>query len=211
MTLSENDYIMVGIGHLYGAPVMSRFLIYRLYESNQTILIYHQQETRVSASIHGKVTEMVATCGWPTTVYVHSCSASAFANLNDLLELPATEMPVPRSVATIERFNNLTIRLESFDLAYTEKMLAAYENKPIRTLRIGKSDYDVTGPINVAYWPEKVQYEMLKLRCMKVSISTWNDKMSCNIESIANWSLTALDMEEGRQPTLEVTLKRRTQ
>jgi hypothetical protein len=194
MTLSENDYIDVGIGHLYGPPFLSRFLLYRLLDCNQAILIHHRQESRVSASTHGKVVEMNVTVGWPTIVYVHYCSTSASVKLNDLLELPATEMPVPRSVATIERFNNLTIRIESFDLALTEKKLIAYEKMPRRTMRIRKSGYHVTGPIDVAYWPNKVQSGNVKVRCMKLSVGKWNNETNYNILESETFS----DVSRGR-------------
>lgn len=212
MMLSQNDYIEVGIGCLYAPPFLSRFLLYRLFECDQAILIYHRETSSSgSASSHGRVTTMVATYVPPTVIYAHCCFESAFANVEDLLRLPAAEIPVPKNAAIIERFNNLTIRLEEFNLGLTEKKIVAFEKEPRHTMRIGKSDYHVTGPVNVSYWPDRVQTGILKLRCIKLSVGKWNTKTSYNIESVGHWGLTALDMEEVGQPPIEVNLERVTQ
>lgn len=210
MILSENDYIEVGIGSLYGPPFLSRFLLYRLFESDQAILFYHRETGSVSASSHSKVTTMVATYVPPAVIYAHCCSESASANVEDLLKLPAKEIPVPTNATTIERFNDLAVRIEVFALALTEKKIIAFEKEHRQTMRIGESDYYVTGPVNVSYWPDRVQSANLKLRCIKLSVYKWNTEMSYNIQSVSNWGLTALDMEEVGRPPLEVNLERVT-
>jgi len=208
--LSANDHIEVGIGRLYGPPFLSRFLLYRLFDLNQAILICHRETSSVSASSHGKLTAMRATYVPPAVIYAHCCCESAIANVEELLRLPAVEIPAPANKAIIERLNDLAIRLEEYNLALTEKLIVAYEKEPRHTMPIEKSSYRVTGPINVAYWPDRIQSANIKRHCIKVSVSKWNTKTCYNIESVADWGLSAFDMEEVGQPPFEVNLERDT-
>jgi hypothetical protein len=208
MILSENDYIEVGTGHLYGPPFLSRFLIYRLFDCNQAILIYHREIGVVSGSRHGNVTISVATEVPITVIYVHCCFESAFANMKELLKLPGVEMQIPKNAPTIRRFDKFTILLEEFNLSLTEKILMANRRSPQQTLKLGKSDYQVAGPFNVSFWPEKVQLSNIKLGCIKVSVINSNKETDYNIQFGCDWGLAAVDMEENNQPPFEINLER---
>jgi hypothetical protein len=127
------------------------------------------------------------------------------------MRLPVVEIPVPGTGTTIKRLNNLTIGIQQFDLGLTEKIVVAFEKGHRHTMRIGESDYHVTGPVNVSYWPHRVQTGIVKLHCLKVFIRNGDSRTSYNIQSITDWQLTALDMEEVGEPRLEVSLERITQ
>jgi hypothetical protein len=208
MCLSENDYIYVGAGHLYGPPFLSRFLLYRLFDCNQAILIHHGETGVVSASSHGNVTKMVATEVPITVIYAHCCFESALVSMKELLKLPSVEIPMPRNAPIIKTFEEFAIRLEEFNLSLTEKMMFARENLPRQTLKFRESDYQVTGPVNVSFWPEKVLSSNLTFRCIKLSVAKSNTETDYNIQSDFDWGLTALDMEEDGQPPFEVNLER---
>jgi hypothetical protein len=126
--------------------------------------------------------------------------------VENLLILPATEMPLPKNGVAVKSFDNLTIRIEPFDLVLTEKRIVAYEQVPRNTIRIASSNYRVTGPVNVSYWSDKVQPRNIKLHCLKVSVNDIDNGQSYNLESDGDWSLTAFDIEEDNLPILEVNL-----
>ena len=207
MILSANDHVEVGIGRLYSPPFLGRFLLYRLFDINHTILICHQETGSVSASKQGNMAAMVAKYAPPAIIYAHCCFESAFANVDDLLSIPPVELPVPGDAACTERFKNLDIRLEQYNLALTEKLMVAYQQEPQRTMRIENTNYRVSGPINVVYWPTRIQAAHIVSHCIKVSLYNRNNKRNYDLESIPGWELSALDMEETGQPPVEVALK----
>jgi hypothetical protein len=208
MILAENDYIEVGIGRLFSPPFLSRFLLYRIFESNQALLFHHLETGSVSATSQGKVTTMIATYIAPTVIYAHYCSKSASDNVEDLLKLPAKEMRVPTNTPTIEQFDDLDVRSEAFALPFSDKKIIAIAKEQRPTMAIGKSDYRVTGPVNVSLWPGKVQTAKLKICCTKLSVYKRNTKAHYNVQSVSNWSLTAFDMDEIQRAPLELSLEK---
>jgi hypothetical protein len=209
MFLSKNDQIEVGLGCLYGPPFLSRFLIYRIFGSKRTILLRHKEAIVDSTvSTFGNVTEVSARFVHPTIIYVHCCFDSAFAGLDDLLRLPAVEMPVPKSAATIAQLEDVTVRLERLDVGYTEKIIVARETENQRTMRLEKSDFQVTGPIKITLWPSKAQIKDSKRRYIKVSVGISGSDIGYDLDSAGDWSLTALGMEDAGLTPLEVNLER---
>ena len=206
MTISKNDPIMVGSGRLYGPPFLSRFLLFRLRKCNRAVLVYHRERSFSASSMCGSAVEMVAARRWPTTAYVQYCPDSALISVENLLKLPATEVPLPKNGVAVNSFDNLTIRIEPFDLMFTEKMIVAYAKVPQNTLKIASSNYHARGPVNISYWPEEAQSRDMKLHCLKVSVNDIHNGQSYNLESEWDWSLTAFDIEEDNLPILEVNL-----
>lgn len=212
MTLSKNDHVHVGIGHIYGPPFLARVLLYRLFESNCAVLIYHLKGGEVSDVFNlGKVQAVAAYGGQePTQLRAHISSTSSSMELKDLLALPATQLALPIEGATSNSFGDVIIRVERFTLPFTEKLVTAYACLPQQELRISGSAYQVTGRVQIALWPDAVQSANLMQRCWKLSLCNLRHHKNYDLESGGDWSLTALDieMEEAFQATHEVSLEK---
>jgi hypothetical protein len=212
MTLAKNDHIYVGIGHIYCPPFLGRVLLYRLFECDCAVLIYHRELGSVSnVFAFGRVQAVAASGGSePNQLMVHFSFASASVDLKDLLALPATQLALPEDGATASRFGDVNLRVERFSLPFTQRLIVAYACLPRRELRISGTDFQVAGRMDVSLWPNTVRSNTLERRCWKLSLCDVRRSISYDLESVSNWSLTALDieMEPGFQATHEITLRK---
>jgi hypothetical protein len=208
--LSRDDYIYVGVGWLYAPPFLSRHLLYQFFDRNCAVLLYHSRDQRASpVCTIGNVSVVEASREpSPTNVCVHCCSTSASAALTDLLELPPARIALPEDTPTETAVGDLTVQIELCRLPLTEKLIMACGPLPSADLGIAGSSYHVAGPVQVSYWPKELAVRDAKQRCWKVTVCNKRDGKSYDLKSSCNWSLTALDMEEGTTPACAVSLKR---
>ncbi len=205
MILSPNDYIEVGVGQLYSPPFLSRILIYRFFDYGQAVLIYHRETSNIAIDNHSKGATMIATEIPPTLVYVHCCFESADISLSNLLKQQAVEIPMPTKLPVVEKFKNLSIRLEQFALKFTEKIIVTDKKEQQQMLFLGNSDYRVTGPVRILTTPEIIKSSNVKLNCIKASVTNINSETVSKAQSDFNWELTAVDMKHD-QVLAEVAL-----
>ena len=209
MVLSESDVILVGIGHLYGPPFLSRFLLYRLFDINRTVLICHKSTNEVATnSNYFTHASTVVQCGLPTKVYVHFCVESANATLEELLRLPANEISIKKNGTSYQRYNSLTISIEDSYWESTEKQVMVFRGLYQESVRLEQSEFCVSGPLHIARTPEKVVLAKMKSHCLKVYVSDSSSGINYNLHKNGNWELTALDMEDEGQPSFEVNLRK---
>jgi hypothetical protein len=209
LELSRDDCIYVGIGSLYGAPFLCSHLIYRLFDLNCALLIYHEAVSGGATVNSCDNVSLIATSVRPvTSIHVHCSFKSASADFADLLNLPSTRVSLTANNPATADFNDLSIQIEPFVLPFTEKLIMACEPFPPREFRIAQSAFHVNGPLDVSSWPAKVQAGNLKQRCWKLLVNFTKHKTSYNLKSECDWSLTALDVDECSRPTLEVTLRK---
>jgi len=210
LQLSKDDHIFVGIGWLYAPPFLGRYLLYHLSDLGCSLLIYHSRERHASpVSVIGNVSSVEASReGPPTDAYVHCSSRSGAAALADLLELPPIRITLPGDTPVDTVIGDLAVRVESVRLPLTEKLIMACGPLPSVDLGIVGSAYCVAGPMQVSYWPVKIQDRGAKQRCWKVAICNQRNATRYDPNSDCDWSLTALDMEQGLIPECAVTLQR---
>ena len=210
MILSKNDHINVGIGHIYGAPFMGRVFLYRLFECDCAVLIYHLQDEEVSdVRTFGNVKAVAARGGCePGELWVHISLTSASMDLEDLLALPATRITLQEDGFTIKSFGDVVIRIERFMLQFTEKLILAYAWFPQHKLTISGSAYYVIGCMDVSLLPEASQWKNQQRRCWKLSLYNIKHNRGYNLDSNSDWSLNVLDtgMQKGFKATHYVTL-----
>ena len=100
MTLSKNDHIYVGMGDLYAPPFVGRVLLYRLFECNCALLIYHPVGGGVSdVSDFGPMQQWQLIAD-TSRLNLQSISVltSASMDIKDLLALPATQARIAGNV-----------------------------------------------------------------------------------------------------------------
>src|SRR5208282_3469390 len=89
--LSSSAWIYHGSGMLFGLPFLSRYLLYRFYDINYSLLVYHEQNvsTTSETGVENELTTFHFDSVWscPQAVYVHA-APSAQETLQGLARLP---------------------------------------------------------------------------------------------------------------------------
>jgi len=207
MTLSKKDWINVGTGHLYCAPFMSRFLLFRLFDTNSSLLVYHSK-SYTSSTISGDSEAMVSmsTVSWPTDVLAHFSSSSALLTLQQLLNLPSVQLKLSESTVTEQIFGKVKLHLEHYSAPISRKRIKAAENGELNEFNIIDSMYRVTGKVHMSNWPARIPLDGIGMSCWKISISN-SKSIAYDLKSNNNWNLTAFEMENNLPATLKMHLE----
>jgi hypothetical protein len=213
MELTRMDHIDVGDGWLHGPPFLARYLLYRLFDCNCSLLVYHSQDesgiSSVDTSGNLAVTSNVASSeGPPTSIYVNCDFESALTPISDLLTLSAVRLSLSTSSVTVATFGVVAVRVQWFLLPLTKKLLIAGELSPLVEFDMAKSGYYVTGPIGASSWPASVLSAQKKRPCWRVSVDNVAHQVNYNLQETSDWSLTALHKDGSREPSLIVTLQK---
>lgn len=210
MRLSSTDWIQIGPGRLYGAPFVSRCLIYRIYDNDCSLLIFH--EPHVSAAAHTDrktgafVTEAVVK--EPDVVYVYF-APSAKTPLSRLIKLPPRLLRLSDTSSLQQSFSDITLHLESHKLPIRGAYIVRSAGSRRHAYQVANTHYWVQGRVQVMNLG-KVMPPTAELwsRCWKVSVGNTGMNGDYDLSSSRSWSLTALDVDDVWQPRLELSLKR---
>jgi len=197
MELLLNDWIRVGSGNLYCPPFLSRFLLFRLYESGCCMLISHDSVGSTSSVANEDILTTLATIRFPKMISVHFCSKSATEAVDNLLKLPIRQFQLSESKATVVRLDSITFRIEFYSLTFLRTRLVTYESEKVKRFDIQGSSYKIVGPVDVCKWPSTICLGGAGLRCWRVFVSDAESLINYDVTSSRHWSLTAMDVDQG--------------
>lgn len=209
MELLLNDWIRVGSGNLYCPPFLSRFLLFRLYESGCCMLISHDSVGSTSNVTNDGIVTTLATIRFPKMILVHVCSKSATEAVDYLLKLPVKQFQLSESKATVGRLDSITFRIELYSLPFLRTRLVTYQNEKVKPFDIQGSSYRVVGPVDACKWPSTICLGEAGLRCWRVFVNDAESLINYDVTTSRHWSLTAMDVDEGGQFVVKAHLENR--
>jgi hypothetical protein len=209
--LSDSSWIYYGPGSLYGAPFVTRCLLYRLHDIDCSILAYHEQNVFSEPEFVGRkgdanVTHFQSTC-YPVTRICFHQSNSSLSTREELLDLPSNHLDLSDTSNLQMSFDQARITVEHIQLSCKE-MFAAFPNLNAQFEdQISGTDYQVKGSVVVKYMGEAAPE--VKFRCWKLSVENLIQKKYYDTWTPLEWSLTALDIGEEWIGTSEMRLEKR--
>jgi hypothetical protein len=207
MILSNKDWIKVGIGSLYFAPFLSRFMLFRLYDSESSLLICQSVPCSSSEARPDKNTLVItATAIWPNTVSVHFMATTAIPVL-DLLALPPTQLQLSDRTATVSQFGHIQLCLESYAIPVSNKRIVAVRQSERKVFDIADSAFAVSGNAHVSRLQTGILLEGTRMRCWKVSLRNLEKGIDYDLNTTGQWSLMAFEMDESQPPRCEMRLE----
>lgn len=117
MRLSPSDWVLFSPGRLYGAPFVSKHLLYRLYDIGYSLLLYQEDATVATTEVNMETGVILtrATPRQPKIAYLH-LSPSATSPLLELGRLPSVKIPLFEGPQEKQCLNRLTISVEPIQL-----------------------------------------------------------------------------------------------
>jgi hypothetical protein len=211
MSLSRLDWVLFAPGRLYAAPFVSEYLLYRLNDIDQSLLLRIEEGGVSTSEInHESLTiQTQVTLGWkPKCVFLHR-SASARTPLRELGQM----LPTPISLGSSQqehRLDAIRVSLEPFQLPSARAFLPLDKKAPSMVHEIERTKYSVSLPDSLVSAPDfaKSSLDGVFFECYKVSIVNENTGRSYNLDSDQEWSLSALAMVIDWEPTYEGILRK---
>ena len=190
-------------------PFLSRCFLYRLYDINYSLLVYHEQNVSSTSetSVENELTtfhfDSVGSC--PQTVYVQ-VAPSAQESLEDLAKLPRSLIALSKTSTVQQSSGKITVSLEPFCLSRKEMFFIGSNHGSALQCQIEETAYKVTtssGPMGKIGTTGDFP-------CWKVSVMGNDGKGDYDLYSAHDWDLTALSIEKDWRPILEMRLAKKS-
>lgn len=212
MMLSKSAWIYEGSGVLYSSPFVTRCLLYRLHDVNSSILIYHEPNvTSVDASdkTSPNIHVFHTVCHQVNEVFVHYVNSSV-TPLKDLVHSPSIQLKLSDSLRPQCAFGEIGVKVERFHLPCKE-MLAAFRGQGSRfECQISETPYRVRGlEVSLHKIGSKSEMQEVQMHIWRLTIGDFSKKEYYDYSGSREWSLTALDIEEGWTVVSEMHLEQR--
>jgi hypothetical protein len=211
MSLSRLDWVLFAPGRLYAAPFVSEYLLYRLNDIDQSLLLRVKEGGVSTSEIHDEslTIQTQVTLGWkPECVFFHR-SVSASTPLRELGQMPPTPINLGRSQQE-HRLDGIIVSVEPFQLPSARACLLLDKKAPSIVHEIEKTKYGVSIPDSLVSAPDfaKSSLDGVFFECYKVSIVNEDTGKTYNLDSDQEWSLSALAMVIDWEPTYEGILRK---
>jgi hypothetical protein len=206
MRLLPYEWIFIGSGQLFASPFVSRVVLYRLYDINCSVLVYHKQlVSRVSSGHRGETTTFKCVVGTAEAVQVH-VAASTRQGLNDMATLPSTLVDLSDAGEARGYLGKVALSVEPFALPVSKMLIAAGDSASILKHQVDDTSYHVSSRAPLARLGADA--ELSTFRCWKVLVRNTITSEVYDINSTTEWSLTALTIDDDWQPKVEMRLER---
>ena len=210
MILTKDDWIRVGAGKLFGAPFLSRALLYRLHDVKCSILVYHDKpHTLLSGS------DLTATTGFHESstlvaknvvvakekretpaISVHYCTTSCSLTYEALAKLPAKRLSIKQCGSIIKICENIAFCVEPYSLPFSRRRLVSYPGLSDKRLITQDGKRTIVGPVDITAWPRHIPIDNIQMRCWKIRLYYEMANSKDEVIEHGHCSLTALDVSE---------------
>jgi len=204
MELSTSDWIYHGPGELSSGVFLSRFLLFRVYELNCSVLVYHEP------AVAGRfVDRMPLTMSYivtrPEAIYVHFASGSR-TTLDELKTVEPHRMTLSQDKPVEHVIGNLGIQAKPHGLSADGMVSFGWERNSTIEYPIANSAYCIQSQVPLLALGKQVPADDARLKCWKVILKSENGPY--DLISSRDWSLSAFDIEDDSQPTFTMCRKR---
>jgi hypothetical protein len=147
MKLSLKQWVKFGNGLLYGAPFLSRCLVYRLRDQKCSLLIHHARNVVGSSRVDSDLGlhACSATFQLPGTMFVQIESSSDAVPLLQLVELPRSEIKLSTEQCSQFQFGNLTIEAKPISLPMKDMIILKVDRDQTNRYQIENADFSIVG------------------------------------------------------------------
>jgi hypothetical protein len=206
---SISDWVFNG-GVFYGPPFISRALLYRIYDRNCSLLVYHEPTVTSTvgspAEIKSSSTETVfnyhSVVQEPESMYVcHSRSASS--TFDELVRMEPLRLHVSKSSKVERPLGDFLLRVEPHRMPVSQ-MFAIGGTE--HDYEIEGTAYRIQSEIPIAPLFATRNADGL-FSCWKVVLSEKGE--SYDLSSRKNWALSAMELDDSLQPSSVMHLERR--
>lgn len=208
MTISQSTWIYDGLGNLYGPPFVTRCLLYRLYDIDCSVLLYHERNVTRRGLVEFAYQEI-------KEVHVHHLG-SASVPLIELVGAPASKIALSKRSPAQSRVGQIMVRaervylkckdmvmalpcLEWNRLSVDESIRSAYSIPALRAgagypfeHQICGSSYSIrsesVGPVEMTAAPLEAN-----MCCWKVSVENLSSLEGYGLGESCKWKLIALN------------------
>jgi hypothetical protein len=198
-------------GHLYGAPFVSQYLLYRFDDIDCSLLFCEEAGVvgTTEVNIEARTISRRAMVREPKVVYLHR-SSSAKTSLLELSEIPALEITFAESPEKKRRIDGLTISLEPVQLPSSRGFLLLDKRAPSVAHEIEGTAYTVKTPDSLCHAPDFAKRTLNDAfyRCYRLSVVNEQNDRCYNFDSDQQWSLSAMGMVIDWKPVYEGILQR---
>ncbi len=212
MQLSPSNWILVGPGHLYGAPFVSGHLIYRFGDIDCSLLL-HAEDAAISTTDTNVETGVVRTqVGGRRQDFAYlRASYSATTPLWELAQVPSVEIPLTEGPQEKKCLERLKVSLTLARLPSKQGFFILDKKVPPAAREIERTDYIVTMPGSLCSIPEFAKDPLDHEFLVSYEVSVLNEETGkfYNLDSDRDWTLTALGMVVEWRPIYEGILQRR--
>lgn len=203
-TLSSSDWIFLGTGFLYCAPLVSRLLLCRLRDADCSILIHHDDPVSSVGSIDCKTQTATreAVVHYPERAKIHFLPNAA-ASWEALISSPAEEIDLSATGVTKQILGDMTIRSEPYKLPVSGMYHLAAKRFPL-DYQIRGTTYRVKTLFPLNYVGRDFPSGKCSFDCRRIRISPNRQDWIYDIHSSRDWSMYSTRGEEDKVPILEL-------
>jgi hypothetical protein len=208
MKLSSADWIYLGPGNLYCAPFVSQFLLYRIKDPDCSLLVYHDHNVSSVADRAKKGAKLVVKSTWrlPKTAHVHF-APSTDIDLHALLAIHPASLDLTGRRSVSRSIGGLKFRLEPWVLEGNGMFNLGVGTGQGYGFEIGNTPYVVQSPLPITSVVSQAPMAgTAQIQCWKATVESIAETRRYDLESICDWSLTAMEMDAKSKPTLELRL-----
>ncbi len=216
MRLSPSQWIYVGAGSLYSTPFLCRCLLYRLYDIDSSLLIYHVKRvssvSRTPKNIGNNTGDLDMhpnIIKEPRTVMVHF-APSTNISLDKLLRIQPISFDLPTSASASHQIGNVMVDLKPWRLPVTEAVLLDVRGSQIFESQIADTAYWVQSPAPLVHMGRRLPKKDMNGLCWKITIANTATNGIYTIDSSSDWTTVACTFLENWRPVLEVRLVRKS-
>jgi hypothetical protein len=195
--LSISDWIYHGPGQLNAGVFLSRVLLFRLYEHNCSVLVYHEPNVtsnvidKDARTISYKVTD-------PEAIYVHFVPDSNIA-LDELRKVEPLRLALSQDIRGERVSGHLGIQIEPHGLPANGMVDFGWERSGTIEYPIANSAYCVQSPVPLLALGKEVPASDARLKCWRVIFKSENGPY--DLVSPRDWSLSAFNIQDASRPT----------
>jgi hypothetical protein len=210
MKLSPSAWINCGgTGDLFSPPFLSRCLLFRLYDVNYSLLVYHEQTS--SCSYDGEkngVFSFTGSQGKPEAIHVH-LAPSTRPYAGHLIKRPSTRLDLPEFSAVQRSFGEIALKVEPFGLPGPEMHIVGRNCAGGVERQIANTAYCIRSsgpPVNLG---KGLQGAPGVFKCWKISVMRHSSQECYGLDSVRDWSVKALEDDAEWPPRIEMRLAKR--